>query len=707
MSEQPGRVRIGLQARFFGLIAITLLLALVVMTLTLLAQRSGQRELAEIGRQGVRDMVEDAARQRVEAVALQLAENLVNPLYYFDLQGVGEIAKAALRQPDIAYALVFDAEGRIVHDGAGDIPFLAQRMDDAATDEGGMNWGTRSQAGIGLIESTVPVRLGDQELGGVRVGLSLAEPLKREAAALAAMTTRSQSISVNSLQWVTILMCALLALGALLLWLVGSVLVTPIRRLAEATRQVEAGDYDIHLPTDRGDELGELQRGFVRMAGSISRYNEEVRRLAYTDHLSGLPNRLALREHLEHRLMACRGSGQSLALLCVDLDDFKRVNDSLGHEAGDEALEQLALRLRRCVPVDEDPQALVARFGGDEFVAVLSGDYARELAYRFAEAVLSEFQHPLSVQGRQVFLGASIGITVFPDDADNGTDLVKNADIAMYQAKKLGKNCLRFYSRSMNHALESSVALEQSLRGAWERGELSLRFQPIQRLADGRMVGAEALLRWHHPQHGEVPPTTFIEIAEQSGLIEPIGRYVLVESCRAAREWMESGQELFVAVNVSARQLRRGDLPEQIVRILEETGLPPSRLHLELTETAVLGDEIQAGLQLARLRASGVKVWLDDFGTGFSGLSHLRRVPVDGLKIDRSFVDDILHDPDDLALTSAIIAMGHSLGIEVVAEGIENEAQLRLLRERGCEFGQGFWLGYPVSDADLRGRMVA
>jgi len=272
----------------------------------------------------------------------------------------------------------------------------------------------------------------------------------------------------------------------------------------------------------------------------------------------------------------------------------------------------------------------------------------------------------------------------------------------MYQAKVAGKGCYRFYSKAMDQAVERRVQLEEELRGAWERGELSLAYQPIYRLADGRLMGAEALCRWQHPRLGVVPPSVFIEVAEQSGLIEALGRNVLLQACRDASEWSQPGQELpFVSVNISPRQLRTGDLPDVVGSALASSGLLARQLHLELTETAVLGDEVQASALLSRLRATGVKVWLDDFGTGFSGLSHLRRVPVDGVKIDRSFVADVLRDPDDLALTSAIIAMAHSLGITVVAEGIEAEGQYEVLRERGCDQGQGFWLGRPMAAGEM------
>jgi diguanylate cyclase (GGDEF)-like protein len=482
----------------------------------------------------------------------------------------------------------------------------------------------------------------------------------------------------------------------------------PIRELARAARRVEAGDYRLDLPIDRGDEIGELQRALTRLAAAAGQHQAEIRRIAYSDSLTGLPNRLALRETLERRMLQAQHGAWQVALVFVDLDDFKRINDTLGHDAGDEVLEQFAIRLQQCVALADDREASVARFGGDEFVALFCARDARDAARQLGEAVLVELQRPISVRGRQVFLGASIGITVYPDDAPDPHQLIKSGDIAMYQAKIAGKNCVRFFNRAMNQAVEHSVALEHALRGAWERGELSLSFQPIYSLSNRRMVGAEALLRWNHPELGNIEPAAFVEIAEQSGLIDGIGQRVLLSACLAAADWPDDhGLAPFVSVNVSPRQLRSGELPDIIAAVLRDSGLAAQRLHIELTETAVLGDELQVSALLARLRAMGVKIWLDDFGTGFSGLSHLRRVPVDGLKIDRSFISDMLLDRDDLALTSAIIALGHSLGITVVAEGVESEAQFSLLRERGCDYAQGFWLGHPVPDAEFRARAVA
>jgi diguanylate cyclase (GGDEF)-like protein len=700
-------LRIGLRGTFLGLLAGTLVVALLVLGSALEQQRAAHREVAQLSREAMRELALSGVRQRGESIARLLSDALANPLYYFDLSSIGEIARSALRQPDVAYVLVFDDDGRVIHDGSGDIPAFGQPMTDEFAERAVATAALHIQQSSERVDVATPILIGRERIGGVRVGLSLAGPARLEAQASDALGARVDEAAQRSLQLLAGLLGALLVVGGALSWLVSRGLVRPIRRLAEAAQQIEAGEYQLSLRSDRGDELGDLQRAFMRMGAAVARHDQEIRRIAYTDSLTGLPNRLALREALQRRLQDAQASGQQVALIFVDLDDFKRINDTLGHDAGDEVLEQFALRMQQCVGLSADPQGSVARFGGDEFVVLFGAPDARDVARQLGEAVLVELQRPHAVRGKQVFLGASIGITLYPDDATDPHQLVKNGDIAMYQAKVAGKNCLRFYSRAMDQAVGHSVELEHALRGAWARGELSLCFQPIYQMGNRRLVGAEALLRWQHPEFGSIEPSVFVEIAEQSGLIDGIGERVLREACNAAQAWAHDGIAPFVSVNVSPRQLRSGELPDIVARALRDSGLDADRLHIELTETAVLGDELQISALLARLRAMGVKIWLDDFGTGFSGLSHLRRVPVDGLKIDKSFVADVLRDPDDLALTTAIIALGHSLGITVVAEGVETEAQYGMLRERGCDFAQGFWLGHPVPQVEFNVQAVA
>ena len=701
----------GLRTKFLLLMSAALMVMLLMMALMLKREEQAQGDVVGVTRDAMQGVVSNSLNRRGEGMVNQLAESLTNPLYYFDLDAIGELTAAALRQPDARYVLVYDDAGTIIHDGSEEIPSYGKRMDDEFAAEVVASTSMLTLFNESVMDVSMPIMIGDERLGGVRMGFDLEVAKGFQERALAEMRQRLGVLGHRQLVWVGLVTGSLLIIGLLVLWLIQHWLVQPIRQLADSARQIEAGRFELDLPTSRRrDEIGELLRAFSRMSESVARHDRDIRRMAYTDALTGLSNRLAFREALDEQLLQMRGDGQQLALLFADIDDFKRVNDTLGHDAGDDVLVQCSARIRDAIGEHVGDNALLARFGGDEFVILVQASSrdsrdAREIATNLAEALVEALGQPMLVHERQVFLGTSIGITMFPEDASTAASLMKNGDIAMYQAKVAGKNCYRFYSRAMDLAVERRVNLEHELRGAWDRGELSLVYQPVFRLSDRVMVGAEALLRWNHPKHGQVAPSVFIDVAEQSGLIEVLGPKVLRTACMDAVRWQQlqpGGEPLSVAVNVSPRQLRSGgELADVVASCLRETGLEPGRLHLELTETAVIGDEAHVSDELARLRATGVKVLLDDFGTGFSGLSHLRRVPVDGVKIDRSFIADILRDPDDLALTSAIIAMAHSLGITVIAEGVEKAGQYALLRERGCDQAQGYWLGHPLPGNDF------
>lgn len=703
------KLRFGLQVRFVLLLGATFVVVACLLLMLLRKERQQQGELEAQSLDAMHDMAMQALRLRGEGATSQLADQLTNPLYYFDLEAMGGVIRSARKQPDVDYVLVYDPRGRIVHDGSADIDAYGQDMRDPlapaaiAADKPNVQWAAH------VLDVSAPIRVGEQRLGGVRVGYSLDGIRKYEADAGQRLRARLRELNARHVEWVLAALLVLSAASLLFAWLLQRGLVQPIQRLARAAGEIEAGNFSAKAPESaRGDEVGDLIRAFTRMRDSIVRHDRDVWRMAYTDNLTGLTNRRGFREDLGERLAALADNGKQLALIFADIDDFKRINDTLGHEAGDEVIRQYARRISNAVGRLGGEHAAVARFGGDEFVILVQGDDVRVRAQRLAEALIEDFRNPITLHGRGAFLGTSIGISLFPEDAIDATELMKCGDIAMYQAKQAGKNCYRLYSRRMNEEASQRLRLEDELRGAWTRGELKVMYQPIWRVADRVVVGAEALLRWHHPQHGAIPPSQFIAVAERSDLIGEVGALVLREACGAAMCWRgRAGVPApFVSVNVSSRQLRDGELPEQVGACLRESGLPASRLHVELTETALLRDEALAAGLLTRLHETGVNIWLDDFGTGFSGLSHLHRVPVDGLKIDRSFIADVETDADDLALTTAIIAMAHSLGIQAVAEGVETEGQFALLRERGCDLAQGYWLGYPMS-ADEFAKLVS
>ncbi len=438
---------------------------------------------------------------------------------------------------------------------------------------------------------------------------------------------------------------------------------------------------------------------YAAVFSDISQLKENeahIRHLAYFDPLTGLPNRRLLEDRLQVALAHAHRNRNRAAVLFIDLDRFKRINDSLGHEVGDQLLMEIARRLCACLREDDT----VARMGGDEFIAVLSDLTDPDDAAHTATRIIESLRRPVQVDGHELTVTTSIGISIFPDDSRDPVALIKNADTAMYRAKDEGRNAFQLYQPAMNARSLEHLALESALHRALAREELVLHFQPLVHVEAGRTVAAEALLRWMHPDLGLVPPADFIPLAEETGLIVPIGEWVLRTACLQHARWREAGHgELRMLVNISARQFRDEGFTAMVARVIAETGMPAAQLTLELTETMLMdGSERIIGV-LDGLRALGVRLALDDFGTGYSSLAYLKRFPIDELKIDRLFIRDIDRNPDDAAIAEAIIKLAHSLGLRVVAEGVESAEQLAILAQHGCDLAQGFHFSKPVEAA--------
>ena len=445
------------------------------------------------------------------------------------------------------------------------------------------------------------------------------------------------------------------------------------------------------IDDDRG------RREYVAMFSDITARKEDEERIRYQanyDALTGLPNRSLFLDRLGLAMAQARRSQSHVGLMYIDLDDFKLVNDTLGHEVGDTLLQQASLRLRAAVREADT----VARLGGDEFTIILQDIARGEDAAGVASQVVESLSRPYVLDGQEAFVGASIGITVYPDDAGDTTTMLRNADMAMYRAKAQGRNRYQFFTPEMNAHAVNRMGLKSDLPHALDRKEFSLLFQPVVDLASGTVVAGEALLRWHHPNRGIIRPDEFIALAEETGVIAPLGEWVLAEACRTAAIWNRDSQSpVGIAVNVSGRQLRRGRFVEFVSRTLQETGLRAESLTLEIAETAVLGDGTEVIERLNELRSLGVSIAIDDFGTGYSSLGVLRKLPVDTLKIDRSFIGDITTDQGDAALTEAIIALAGRLALNVVAEGVETTAHLEMLEIWGCDRAQGHLFSTPVA----------
>ena len=434
------------------------------------------------------------------------------------------------------------------------------------------------------------------------------------------------------------------------------------------------------------------------------RHQREIERLAYFDGVTGLPNRTLLADRARQALLLALRSESPAALLLLDIDRFKTVNDSLGHAVGDQVLKHISKRLSGALR-DSDT---LARLGGDEFVALLPGCTVED-AMHVADKLRAVLEAPIPLDGShaRVQMTASIGVCGFPKDGQDLDQLLKNADIAMYEAKRAGRDCARFFLRAMNQALDERLDIEAALRHALSQGLLQLHFQPKIRLSDRRLVGVEALLRWHDAERGWVPPDRFIPVAEESGLINALDAWVLEQSCAQLARWRTQGVDVpGLSVNVSPQRFHQDDVAAHARALLARHGLAASDLTLEVTERLMLDDTSRPRAQLQQLHEMGVGVSVDDFGTGYSSLSYLKRLPVTELKLDKSFVRDLEQDADDRALSSAVIGIGRSLGLTVVAEGVETAGQRDLLLTMGCDAAQGWLFGRPMAPEALPGWMA-
>jgi len=434
---------------------------------------------------------------------------------------------------------------------------------------------------------------------------------------------------------------------------------------------------------------------YIAIFSDISRRREQearIRDLAYFDSLTGLANRTLLKDRVRHDITQARRRRSSLSLLFIDLDHFKQINDSLGHQTGDQVLIQVSQRLQQLIR----EQDTVSRLGGDEFVAVLPDTDADGASY-VARHLLQELALPYQIGTHELTVTPSIGIAVYPADGGDFDTLYRCADTAMYRAKQEGRNGYSFFTPEMQQQSMRRLQLENALRRALEREQLELYYQPQLSLKTGELVGMEVLLRWHHPDWGMVPPAEFIPVAESSGQILPIGEWVLRRACEQAKRWMDDGlPPMVVAVNLSAVQFRQPQLPELVQEILDASGLPPSCLELELTESAAMHDPEAAVATMNALHQLGVLMSVDDFGTGYSSLNYLKRFQVYKLKIDQSFVRGVLDNPEDANIVDTVIRMAHGLGLVTIAEGVESQAQMDFLQQHGCEEIQGYFLNRPL-----------
>jgi len=462
-----------------------------------------------------------------------------------------------------------------------------------------------------------------------------------------------------------------------------------------AVQAVQAGAQD-YLVKGMGD--GNLLIRSLRYSIERKQTEERLSYLAQFDHLTGLANRTLFNERLAQAITWADRNDHLVALLFLDLDHFKAINDTLGHNAGDRLLISVADRLKGCVRKTD----MVSRFGGDEFTIILEGLSSAKDAASVAHKILETLLPPFDLDGHEVYVTASLGISIYPLDGGTTVEMLRYADTAMYRAKEEGRNTYQYFTADMNKRAFEMLAFRNSLHKALDNEEFVLHYQPLVDLRSLRIIGTEALIRWNHPQYGLVYPGRFISLAEETELIIPIGEWVLRTACARCKQWNDQGHgPMGISINLSARQFRQRELPHVVDSILAETGLEPQLLSLELTEGSLMEDTHVASGMLFMLKEMGVRISIDDFGTGYSSLSYLKRFPIQTLKIAQTFVVDITKDSDSAAIAAAIIALSHSLHLDVIAEGVETREQLLFLQEQGCDIVQGNFISFPIPADDL------
>ena len=451
-----------------------------------------------------------------------------------------------------------------------------------------------------------------------------------------------------------------------------------------------------------------VEDGVVAIVRDISERKlaeQRIHHIAHHDDLTGLPNRSLIRDRLDQAILQARRKGRCVAVAFIDLDSFKLINDGLGHNAGDELLKVVGERMQNCVRGDDT----VGRFGGDEFVILLTdlGEDALAIA-PLLEKICRAVTWPVLLGGQEVQVTCSMGVVMYPRDGEDPNTLMMNADAAMYRAKDMGNNNFQFYTREMNASVEEKLVLLEGLRNALDEQQLSLLYQPKIDLRSGLIFGVEALIRWHHPQHGTISPLRFIGLAEESGLIVAIGEWVLRTACSQNMAWRAAGlAPISMSVNVSPRQFEETRLVERVAQALEDSALPAGALELEVTESLIMRDLARSVGKMRELKAMGISLSIDDFGTGYSSLSALKSFPISRLKIDKSFISEVADNPDDQAIALAVISLGHKLNLRVIAEGVETEQQCRFLRDNDCDEMQGYLFSRPLPPDEVAALLLA
>ncbi len=700
------RWRFDLRTRYSVQIMLVILTSMIGLSLLSVWQlRTTASQVETVTSSALQSHLEQQVRERGLVMSEFLAQNLTNALLGLDLHRMRDELATTIAQRDVMFAYLYDEQGRIIHDGSPAIETYGEQLADTLGWQVNPGPAPQTRMTKTALHVARPIFVADEYRGGVAVVLSL-EVVAAETAGLRhALDDLAQKQLRKELLYASIVMLLFLLGGALLALVTGRRLASPIRDLANQARRLGEGNFDPVVSIGRNDEIGDLASAFRAMQDNLANSQQAIQHLAFHDALTGLPNRAQLVADLENMCAEARAG----SLLFIDLDDFKPVNDSLGHEAGDALLAATAARLRDSVKMavaalesEEVDEFSVARLGGDEFTVLLQGTADRQAATSVANQILDALGQPFNIRGHEIFIGASIGIAGFPDDGDDAEALFARADVAMYQAKHNGKQAVCFYQPYMLDETRSKLFLMNDLRGALDRNDLTVHYQPILAATSGNVVGAEALVRWNHPQRGLIKAAEFIDVAEKSGEIERLGRWALEQVCNDLAAWRESGLEgLFVSINISSRQLLRADLPDLVAGMLSRWGHLPGDLRIEASEHRVLTQLDEVAGVLRKWNAAGFELWIDHFGSGAASFVNLRQVPARGIKLDPQFLKDMSSDDRTRKFVGAVLDMARTMNLEVCAVGVSSSAQAQWLSERGCRYLQGRWLGPELSARDL------
>jgi len=654
--------------------------------------------------------VRDQRLVEARSITTVVARSLEKQFDYFELSDIEEILKSVRTTEHVTQVSAVDREFTFFLDGDPATPTLLPVGDNA--------------------EQVKAIETGKPDFSITDDAITVAEPLLRGGDAIGAVMVRFVNPTFSEVMWPILQsnffsLVPILSLGIILAGVLVNQITGPLLRLANTAKQVANGDLDRSMPIEGPNEIRQLGTAFSGMIGKLKENIEQIYELAYVDRTTQLPNREFFRKELTRAIRRAARQKVTGGLLFVDLDGFKRVNDTHGHDAGDAILSQFSERLANVLRAEdliafkamnametEDGDSdnanknkqMLARLGGDEFTVLLSEIREPTDAATVSSRIIEAVSEPFEVNGAKINIGASVGIAIFPRDGSDYQTILKSADMAMYQAKEEGKNTYRYFSSELNAEASRRIEIEQDLRVALEKDDqLELYYQPKIHCASALPKSAEALIRWKHPEKGMIPPLDFINIAEDCGLILPLGKWVLQQACRQLKAFEDDGVDISIAVNISTAQFERPDLSDIVIEVLEETGANPANLELELTESMAMQNPDIALNHINVLKKLGIRFAIDDFGTGYSNLSQLSRLPFDVFKIDRSFVDKLTQRDDEhgRVIVRTILGMANSLNYETVAEGVETVSQLEFLSEYGCTYAQGYYFARPMPSKEF------